>query len=204
MWQPCFFFSTMLVPSNVSSLCHIHWRRPDGFKQWTYDLLMPYWCFAQHWTKRAFCWMSWLLRLSQNGLSQRIQRALTTINPDPWQLLPMKVGPSGGKYFQWCCPKNFTGVQPVSAHKGSNAKPAWATGGLAAMQNNGPNSNGVVSTFQTKVCISIVPWSFECVHSTGVSFRATVVSNLHCEVAPPLIEASGVIKHQNDVNPVCN
>jgi len=37
---------------------------------WTYDLLMPYWCFAQHWTKRAFCWMSWLLRLSQNGLSQ--------------------------------------------------------------------------------------------------------------------------------------
>ena len=64
--------------------------------------------------------------------------------------------PSGGKNFQWCCPKNFSGVQPVSAHKGSNAKPAWATGGLAAMQNNGPNSNGVVSTFQTKVCISIV------------------------------------------------
>ena len=38
-----------------------------------------------------------------------IQGALTTINPDPWQLLPMKVGPSGGKNFQGCCPKNFYG-----------------------------------------------------------------------------------------------
>ena len=121
----------------------------------------------------------------------------------PWQLLPMKVGPSGGKNFQGCCPKNFSGVQPVSAHKGSNAKPAWATGGLAAMQKNRPNSNGVVSAFQTKVCISIVPWSFECVHSTGEGFRATVVSNPHREVAPPLNQASGVVKHQNDVNPVC-
>ena len=37
----------------------------------------------------------------------KIQGALTTINPDPWQLLPMKVGPSGGKNFQGCCPKNF-------------------------------------------------------------------------------------------------
>ena len=65
------------------------------------------------------------------------------------------------------------------------------------MQNNGPSSNGVVSTFQTKVCTSIV----ESVHSSGVRFRATVVSNQHCEVAPPLIEENGVVKHQNDVSP---
>ena len=160
---------------------------------------MPHWaaCFRHRGNVKQFHIYITVYR------NVKIQGALTPINLDPWQLLPMKVGPSGGKSFQGCCPKNFSGVQPVSAHKGSNAKPAWATGGLAAMQNNGPNSNGVVSTFQTKVCISIVPWSFECVHSTGVRFRATVVSNLHCEVAPPLIEASGVVKHQNDVNPLC-
>ena len=64
---------------------------------------------------------------------------------------------------------------------------------------NGPIWNGVVSTFQTKVCTSIVPQCCDCVHSTGVEFRATVVSNLHCKVAPPLIEENGVVKHQNDV-----
>ena len=63
--------------------------------------------------------------------------------------------------------------------------------------------NGVVSAFQTKVCISTVPWIFECVHSTGVEFRATVVSNLCSEVAPPLIAENGVVKHQNDVNHFC-
>ena len=133
----------------------------------------------------------------------KTQEALNTTNPDPWPPSPMKVNVWSGRNFQVCCPKNVSGVQPVCAHNGSNAKPVWATGGLVAMQNNGPSSNGVVSTFQTKVCISTVPWIFECVHSTGVEFRATVVSNLCSEVAPPLIAENGVVKHQNDVNHFC-
>ena len=98
--------------------------------------------------------------------SLKTEEALNTTNPDPWPPSPMKVNFWSGRNFQVCCPKNVSGVQPVCAHKGSNAKPVWATGGLVAMQNNGPNSNGVVSTFQTKVCISTVPWIFECVYSS--------------------------------------
>ena len=62
-------------------------------------------------------------------------------------------------------PMGFSGVQPVSSHKDSNAKPVWATVGLQAMQNNDASFKGVVSMFQTKVCVSIVPSTFECVHS---------------------------------------
>ena len=59
----------------------------------------------------------------------------------------------------------FSGVQAVSSHKDSNANPVWATVGLQAMQNNDASFKGVVSMFQTKVCVSIVPSTFECVHS---------------------------------------
>lgn len=75
-------------------------------------------------------------------------------------------------------------------------------GGLVATQKNWATFQGVVRAFQTKVCISTVPKMFDCVHSnsTAVKFRATVVSNLYCEVAPPLIEENDVFKHQKVVN----
>lgn len=68
----------------------------------------------------------------------------------------------------------FSGVQPVSSHKDSNAKPVWATVGLLAMQNNGASFKGVVSIFQTKVCMSIVPSTFECVHSIALKVCACI------------------------------
>ena len=81
---------------------------------------MPHWaaCFRHRGNLKQFHMYITICR------NVRIQRDLKTINPDPWQLLPTKVGPSGGKNFQGWCPKNFSAVQPFSAHKGSNAKPA--------------------------------------------------------------------------------
>ena len=81
---------------------------------------MPHWaaCFRHRGNLKQFHMYIIICR------NVRIQQDLKTINPDPWQLLPTKVGPSGGKNFQGWCPKNFSAVQPFSAHKGSNAKPA--------------------------------------------------------------------------------
>ena len=55
---------------------------------WIYDLPMTYFYFAQHWTKRAFCWMSWLPRLHKLGLTLNLKKTkiLTTQAQPPQQL----------------------------------------------------------------------------------------------------------------------
>ena len=70
---------------------------------------MPHWaaCFRHRGNLKQFHMYIIICR------NVRIQQDLKTINPDPWQLLPTKVGPSGGKNFQGWCPKNFSAVQPT-------------------------------------------------------------------------------------------
>ena len=56
---------------------------------WIYDLPMTYSYFAQHWTKRAFCWMSWLpASLARVGLTLNLKKTkiLTTQVQPPQQL----------------------------------------------------------------------------------------------------------------------
>ena len=107
-------FADMVGPDRLCGLIRIQWSMVNG------QPCMPHWaaCFRHSGNLKQFHMYIIICRNVRN------QQDLKTINPDPWQLLPTKVGPSGGKNFQGWCPKNFSAVQPFSAHKGSNAKPA--------------------------------------------------------------------------------